>query len=48
MKDVHLALEHGDPEHFSVLAALAQEWEKIVEQGGGDEDVTVVTRFLEG
>lgn len=47
LKDVHLALEHGGPEHFSVLAALAREWEKIVEQGGGDDDVTVVTRFLE-
>jgi 3-hydroxyisobutyrate dehydrogenase len=48
LKDVHLALEHGGPEHFSVLASLAREWEKIVEQGGGDDDVTVVTRFLEG
>jgi 3-hydroxyisobutyrate dehydrogenase len=47
LKEVHLALEHGGPEHFSVLASLAQEWEEIVEQGGGDEDVTVVTRFLE-
>jgi 3-hydroxyisobutyrate dehydrogenase len=48
LKDVHLALEHGGPGHFSVLASLAREWEKIVEQGGGDDDVTVVTRFLEG
>ncbi len=48
LKDVHLALEHGGPEHFSVLASIAREWEKIVEQGGGDDDVTVVTRFLEG
>lgn len=48
LKDVHLALEHGGPEHFSVLASLAREWEKVVEQGGGDDDVTVVTRFLEG
>jgi 3-hydroxyisobutyrate dehydrogenase len=47
LKDVHLALEHGGPEHFSVLASLAREWEQIVEQGGGDDDVTVVTRFLE-
>jgi 3-hydroxyisobutyrate dehydrogenase len=47
LKDVRLALEHGGPEHFSVLASLAREWEKIVEQGGGDDDVTVVTRFLE-
>jgi len=48
LKDVHLALEHGGPEHFSVLASLAREWEKVVEQEGGDDDVTVVTRFLEG
>jgi 3-hydroxyisobutyrate dehydrogenase len=46
LKDVHLALEHGGSEHFSVLASLAQEWERIVEQGGGDDDVTVVTRYL--
>jgi 3-hydroxyisobutyrate dehydrogenase len=48
LKDVHLALEYGGPEHFSVLASLAREWEKVVEQGGGDDDVTVVTRVLEG
>lgn len=48
LKDVHLALEHGDPEHFAVLASLAREWEKVVEQGSGDNDVTVVTRVLEG
>ncbi len=48
LKDVHLALESGGPEHFSVLASLAREWEEVVEQGGGDDDVTVLTRFLEG
>ena len=47
LKDVHLALDHAGPERFAVLAALAQEWEQIVEQGLGDEDVTVVTRVLE-
>jgi 3-hydroxyisobutyrate dehydrogenase len=47
LKDVHLALEHGGPERFAVLASLAREWEQIVEQGVGDEDVTVVTRVLE-
>ena len=47
LKDVHLALEHGGPERFAVLASLAREWEQIVEQGFGDEDVTVVTRVLE-
>ena len=48
LKDVHLALEHGGPERFGVLASLAREWEKIVEEGFGEEDVTVVTRVLEG
>jgi 3-hydroxyisobutyrate dehydrogenase len=48
LKDVRLALEQGGPEHFSVLASLAREWQKVVEQGGGDDDVTVVTRVLEG
>jgi 3-hydroxyisobutyrate dehydrogenase len=47
LKDVHLALEHAGPERFTVLAALAREWEQIVEQGVGDQDVTVVTRALE-
>ena len=47
LKDVHLALEHGGSEHFPVLAALAREWERVVEQGGGGDDITVVTRFLE-
>jgi len=48
LKDVHLALEHGGPERFVVLACLSREWEQIVAQGHGDEDVTVVTRVLEG
>jgi len=47
LKDVHLALEHGGPERFVVLASLAREWGQIVDQGAGDEDVTVVTRVLE-
>jgi 3-hydroxyisobutyrate dehydrogenase len=46
LKDVHLALEHGGSERFAVLAALSQEWERVVAQGVGDEDVTVVTRIL--
>jgi 3-hydroxyisobutyrate dehydrogenase len=47
LKDVHLALEHADPERFPVLARLAQEWEQLADQGLGHEDVTVVTRALE-
>jgi hypothetical protein len=40
-------LDHGGSERCAVLASLAEEWEQIVEQGFGDEDVTVVTRVLE-
>jgi 3-hydroxyisobutyrate dehydrogenase len=46
LKDVHLALEDGGPEHFKVLGALASEWEEIVGRGLGDQDVTVVTKAL--
>ncbi len=46
LKDVDLALGEGGPEHFTVLAALAREWQQIVEDGLGDEDVTVVARAL--
>ena len=47
LKDVHLALEQANPERFTVLSSLAQEWEALVDQGLGNEDVTVVTRALE-
>jgi 3-hydroxyisobutyrate dehydrogenase len=47
LKDVHLALEEAEPERFTVLACLAREWEKLIDQGLGNEDVTVVTRALE-
>jgi 3-hydroxyisobutyrate dehydrogenase len=47
LKDVHLALEEADPEHFAVLASLAREWDHLASQGLGSEDVTVVTRALE-
>jgi 3-hydroxyisobutyrate dehydrogenase len=47
LKDVHLALEEADPERFTVLASLAREWDHLVSQGLGLEDVTVVTRALE-
>jgi 3-hydroxyisobutyrate dehydrogenase len=47
LKDVHLALEEADQERFAVLASLAREWDHLVNQGLGSEDVTVVTRALE-
>jgi 3-hydroxyisobutyrate dehydrogenase len=46
LKDVHLALDAGGGGRFPVLAALAREWDDLVDQGLGDEDVTVVTRVL--
>jgi 3-hydroxyisobutyrate dehydrogenase len=48
LKDVHLALSQGGADRFTVLAALATEWEEIVDRGEGLEDVTVVTRALSG
>ncbi len=47
LKDVRLALEHAGAERFATLASLAREWEQIVDEGVGDDDVTVVTRALE-
>lgn len=47
LKDVRLALD-ADAGRFGVLVALADEWQGIVEEGLGDEDVTVVTRSLQG
>jgi 3-hydroxyisobutyrate dehydrogenase len=48
LKDVRLALSEGGSDHFKVLAALAEEWTNVVDQGLGGEDVTVVTRVLGG
>jgi 3-hydroxyisobutyrate dehydrogenase len=47
LKDVHLALEAVDPARFEAFASLAREWERAVDHGLGNEDVTVVTRALE-
>jgi 3-hydroxyisobutyrate dehydrogenase len=47
LKDVHLALEAADPERFEAFASLAREWERAVDHGLGNQDVTVVTRALE-
>jgi 3-hydroxyisobutyrate dehydrogenase len=46
LKDVHLALSAAGSDHFPVLAALAKEWNEIVDRGMGHDDVTVVTRAL--
>lgn len=47
LKDVHLALEAVDATRFESLASLAREWERAVDQGLGDQDLTVITRTLE-
>jgi len=46
LKDVRLALEATDG-RLGVLACLAEEWQRAVDDGLGHEDVTVVTRALE-
>lgn len=48
LKDVHLALTDGGPERFKVLAALANEWDQIVDSGLGEMDITVVAQALSG
>jgi 3-hydroxyisobutyrate dehydrogenase len=47
LKDVHLALEAAGGDRFAVLACLADEWQQAVEQGLGEQDLTIVTRVLE-
>jgi len=48
LKDVHLALDVVDAQQFEALAGLAHEWERVVDDGLGDQDLTVVARALEG
>jgi 3-hydroxyisobutyrate dehydrogenase len=47
LKDVRLALQAAGDDGFAALACLADEWQRGVDQGLGDEDVTAVTRLLE-
>jgi 3-hydroxyisobutyrate dehydrogenase len=47
LKDVHLALQAADDGRFAALASLADEWQKAVDDGLGDQDLTVMTRALE-
>jgi 3-hydroxyisobutyrate dehydrogenase len=47
LKDVRLALDAADDDPSTVLRSLAAEWQHVVDQGLGNEDVTVVTRSLE-
>ena len=47
VKDVRLALQAAGDDRFAVLACLAAEWQRAVDQGLGGEDLTVVTRVIE-
>lgn len=47
LKDVHLALQAAGDGRFAVLACLADEWQQAVDQGFGEQDLTVVTRTIE-
>jgi 3-hydroxyisobutyrate dehydrogenase len=47
LKDVHLVLQAADEDQFAALTALSQEWQRAVENGLGDQDLTVVARALE-
>jgi 3-hydroxyisobutyrate dehydrogenase len=47
LKDVRLALQAAGGDRSAVLACLADEWQQAVDQGLGDQDLTVVTRALE-
>ncbi len=47
LKDVHLALQAAGDGRLPVLACLADEWQQAVDQGLGEQDLTVVTRAIE-
>jgi 3-hydroxyisobutyrate dehydrogenase len=47
LKDVRLALQAAGDDRFAALACLADEWQQAVDQGLGDQDLTVVTRVLQ-
>jgi 3-hydroxyisobutyrate dehydrogenase len=47
LKDVRLALQAADDDGLVVLGCLAEEWQQAVDEGLGDQDLTVVTRVLE-
>jgi 3-hydroxyisobutyrate dehydrogenase len=47
LKDVRLALQVAADDGFTALAALAAEWQRAVDDGLGDQDLTVMTQVLE-
>lgn len=46
LKDVRLALDAVEGDRFAVGSALADEWQRIADQGLADQDLTIVTRAL--
>ena len=46
LKDVYLALQAAGDGQFAVLACLADEWQRAVDQGIGGQDLTVVERTI--
>ena len=42
-----LALQVTDDDQFVALSGLAEEWQRALAKGLGDEDLTVVARTLE-
>ena len=44
LKDVRLALEAAGDDRLAALACLADEWQQVVDQGLGEQDLTVVTQ----
>jgi 3-hydroxyisobutyrate dehydrogenase len=47
LKDVNLALQEVDIDRFAVVNSLAAQWQRAVERGLGDEDLTVMVRALQ-
>jgi 3-hydroxyisobutyrate dehydrogenase len=47
LKDVRLALQAADDDRLVTLGCLAEEWQQAVDEGLGDQDLTVVARALE-
>ncbi len=47
LKDVRLALQTAGDGRPEVLACLADEWQRAVDQGLGEQDLTVVTQVID-
>jgi hypothetical protein len=44
---VHLAVQAAGDDRFAALACLAHEWQQAVDQGLGEQDLTIMTRVLQ-